>query len=277
MKPNTKNFSIFKTLTIILLIFCILASLTILIGLCINTNSYEDKFIGSIEDNGQFYRAYNNLFTFKNSYSGVKRRYYKDWIDDGISEVGYELSYKKAGHNPFYLIIFNKLLTKDAFNEKALIVADKFDSLLTEPDFKDFEDSDYKCTFHTLLIPSKIINESDSMVNKELSAVLFCYNDSISLMLRTSRKYSTTLINHEFDESIANNEKRLLLNAVRHNLIINDRIFKEGIPEPLSDNEIRMIRNIKRIIRLFKNIVSLGWANYKKQDVIIKKYKLRKS
>ena len=242
--------------------------------------SLYSVFASSVEDiSSTVFTSFfaNNLFTFRNSYSGVKRRYYKDWIDDEINEIGYKLSYKKTGHNPFHLIIFSRLLTKDDFKEKALMIAGKFDSLLAKPYFEDFEDSNYKCIFHTLLIPSKIINESDSIVNKELSAVLFCYNDSLSLVLRTSRKYSTTLTKYEFDESVANNEKRLLLNDLRHNLVINDRIFKEGIPEPLSDNKIRMIRNNKRIMRLLENLVTFGRANYKKQDVIIKKYKLRKS
>ena len=277
MKSDIKIASIFKTFTIILLVLCILASLTFLIGFYIIANSYEDNFIGSLEGNGQLYCSYDNLFTFRNSYSGVKRRYYKDWIDDEINEVGYNLSYKKTGHNPFHLIIFSRLLTKDVFKEKVLLIAGKFDSLLAKPYFEDFEESGYKCTFHTLLVPSKTINDSDSLVNKELSAVLFCYNDSLSLLLRTSRKYSTTFTNHEFDKSVSNNEKRLLLNYIRYSLVVNDIIYKEGIPEPLSDNKIRMIRNNKRIMRLLENLVTFGRANYKKQDVIFKKFKLRKS
>ncbi|MBT3755314.1 MAG: hypothetical protein HOD64_00150 [Candidatus Cloacimonetes bacterium] len=275
MKLNINTNSLLKTFKIIFLVLFISISTMILLGIYVVSNSYEDNFIGSIEGNGQFYRSYNNLFTFRNVYSGSKRYYYKDWIGDRIDDIGYNLSFNRSGHSPFYLTIFSKIKTKDDFNRKALSVANSIDSLLTEPQFEFFEENNFHCIFQTILTPDNITVNTDSLLSKELSAALFCYNDSVSFLLRTSRTYKTTLVNNDFDKSIAKNERRLLLNYIKHNLEISDKFYKEGIPEPLSDYKVKGIINGKRIKRFLYNIFTLGKSNYKKQDRPIKRIKLK--
>lgn len=274
MKESVKQFSIIKFIISILLIIMIAIAFNHLIRIYLISDTYEDNFIGSFEDIGRVYRSYNNLFTFNNHYSGINRRYYKDFINDGIDESGYQLSYQIQGHDSFHLMIYRELWDNDRFKIKAMKVAGQYDSLLSEPYFEDFEKSGYYCTFHSLLLPADKEQVSDSLMHKEVFSILFCANDSISFMLKTNKNYKVSLNDIKFDESIMQNEKRMLCTDIEHKLIFNEQLFKKGIPKSLSENELRKFRVIKRIKRIIDNILTFGRTNYKKQDKVIRRIRL---
>ena len=72
-----------------------LISYIIIIMIILSSCKYEKPLIGTIEDDGNYYKAYNDIFILKN----LNREQYPDfffndiYVSDNIDEEGYRLSY----------------------------------------------------------------------------------------------------------------------------------------------------------------------------------------
>ena len=97
-----------------ILIFMILS-----ISICFSLSgkpNYEKELIGTVENEGSLYRAYNDLFTVTNRPYGVLYNFKDIFVADQIDEGGYRFSFAMTGQTLTEMYVYRDFKSKQDFD-----------------------------------------------------------------------------------------------------------------------------------------------------------------
>ena len=202
---------------------------------------FNKTLIGTIEDDGNYYRSYNDLFIVKN----LNRDQYPDfffndiYVADCIDEEGYKFEYSFISEDIIdKIIIYRNQITPEQFKtllyERVEALGDSLNTVYTNiSNIKEFT-----CYAYSIQIVDT--SNSNEEKNKTNLDVLFCYHDSLQLEISSLIRNSRFGDEDRWELGGRGSERELSF-ILSNNLVMNDKIYDEGIPEPLTEGELKEI------------------------------------
>jgi len=236
-----------KHILIVITVFLILCSIS-------SCKLFGKKaLIGRISEDGKKYIAYNDLFAINSTkFNKTDATISEMEIADELDEKGYRFICKKFGQ-----IIDEFFLFRDHtdYGQFKALAQKKVNNIgdLSEISYSNISEID-NFTLYYLdynIVGISPYNISDKEYNSTLS-FLFCFNDSIQFVL-SRFIYS----DHSFGDKVKHErggryvEKRLKFTLL-NNLELNEKLFKEGVPEPLTEEELKALGKRKLEKTIFR-------------------------
>jgi len=217
-------------------IIMILVALLILCSLASCKKDLNNDLVGHFSNDGTRYISYNELFEINNkSYTSEKFLLNDIQFADHLDDYGYRVAYSSGGHVIYDFFFYRNTITPAEFE---VIAKKKVDSIgswseLTYSSIVEIDDFTFYFAHYNIIGESPYSND-----NKDFNfgqTFLFCYNDSIQLVIG---KFLSA--NASFGDQAAKlrrgkyMEKRLLF-IFEENLTLFNKLFEEGIPEPINE------------------------------------------
>lgn len=228
------------------LIIVIMVALLILCSLSSCKIFGKKDLIGRISEDGKKYIALNDLFSLNSKRYSTGRNLFNDiMIKDENDNNGYRLVYSSIGEIIDELFIFRNHTDYEEFMDLAQKRVDsvgdwseiKYSNVSQTDDFTLYS-IDYN------IVGLSPYSKLDKKYKSTLS-VLFCYNDSIQFVLSRFIYADASFGDAKEKERRGKYSERRLKFILNNNLELNDKLFVEGVPEPLTKEELKVLKKSK--------------------------------
>ena len=222
--------------------------LIITILLFLTSCNYNKTLIGSITENGKTYTSYKELFSLGCKPEGGQTFLFNNiYLVDEIDEAGYRVSYSYIGQILEDIYFYSDHTSPEEFDEILQRRVESMGRWHNNPYTNISEVDEFTCYFKFFnIIGTSPFNKSDKNYHYTLST-LFCYNDSLQFMISRYINADLPFGDEESQKDSGEYSERSLKKfTLIENLKIYDKMYEDGIPEPLTKKEFKSLQKMRK-------------------------------